>query len=95
MKRKFIVILICILGTLTIGYKFINENLKFILNAQSAPAFQLPKGAKVVLGKYNNKEIVWDIGNNDNKGSYVLMSSKPLVNATSKRCEQRKLLFKI
>ncbi len=81
MKRKFIVILICILGTLTIGYKFINENLKFILNAQSAPAFQLPKGAKVVLGKYNNKEIVWDIGNNDNNGSYVLMSSKPLVNA--------------
>ncbi|MCI8431478.1 MAG: hypothetical protein HFI16_14710, partial [Lachnospiraceae bacterium] len=84
MKRKFIVILICILGTLTIGYKFINENLKFILNAQSAPAFQLPKGAKVVLGKYNNKEIVWDIGNNDNNGSYVLMSSKPIVDEIAK-----------
>ncbi len=79
MKRKFIIILMCIIGTVTISYKFINENLKFILNAQSAPTFQLPKGAKVVLGKYNNKEIVWDIGNNNNNGSYVLMSSKPIV----------------
>ena len=81
MKRKIIIILMCVLGTVTIGYKFINDNLKFILNAQSAPVFQLPKGAKVVLGKYNNKEIVWDIGNNNNNGSYVLMSSKPIVNS--------------
>ena len=49
-----------------------------MLHAQSAPAFELPKGSKVVLGVYNNKEIVWDIGNNNNSGNYVLMSSKPL-----------------
>ena len=61
-------------------YMYVNKEFQ-VMKAQSAPAFQLPKGSKVVLGKYNNKEIVWDIGNNDNNGSYVLMSSKPLVNA--------------
>ncbi|NBJ65456.1 hypothetical protein D5266_09775, partial [bacterium c-19] len=43
--------------------------------------FELPKGSKVILGKYNNKEIVWDIGNNDSNGNYVLMSSKPIVDS--------------
>ena len=81
MKRKVIIILMCLLSTVTIGYKFINENLKFVLNAQSAPVFQLPKGAKVVLGKYNNKEIVWDIGNDIN--DYVLMSSIPIKNMST------------
>ncbi|NBJ63812.1 hypothetical protein D5266_01215, partial [bacterium c-19] len=60
------------------------DNIGNILNAQSAPTFQLPKGAKIVLGKYNNKEIVWDIGNNNNNGNYVLMSSKPIQENFSK-----------
>ena len=55
--------------------------MKNIINAQSAPAFRMPKGSKVVLGKYNSKEVVWDIGNNENNGSYVLMSSKPIDDA--------------
>ena len=55
--------------------------MKNIVNAQSAPVFQLPKGAKVILGEFNNKELVWDIGNNDNNGKYVLMTSKPIVDS--------------
>ena len=69
------------MGWLFMIYIESNGFMNNIISAQSAPAFQLPKGAKVVLGKYNNKEIVWDIGNNNNNGSYVLMSSKPIVDS--------------
>ena len=66
------------MGWLFMIYIGSNDFMKNIIKAQSAPVFTLPKGAKVVLGKYNNREIAWDIGNNDNNGSYVLMSSKPI-----------------
>ena len=79
MLKKLITVLATILGVLSITYLYTSSNMRTTLNAQSAPVFTLPKGAKVVLGKYNNKEIVWDIGNNNNNGSYVLMSSKPIV----------------
>ena len=79
MIKKLITALTTILGVCIIGYMYFNSSMLTTLNAQSAPAFQIPKGAKVVLGKYNNKEIVWDIGNNNNNGNYVLMSSKPIV----------------
>ena len=81
MIKKLITALTTILGVSIISYMYFNSNMLTTLNAQSAPTFQLPKGAKVVLGKYNNKEIVWDIGNNNNNGSYVLMSSKPIVDS--------------
>ena len=80
MKKMFIMF-ICLLSSLSVAYMYHNSSITSFLNAQSAPAFTLPKGSKVVLGKYNNKEIVWDIGNNNNNGSYVLMSSKPIVDA--------------
>ena len=81
--KKFLIIFICLLSSLSIAYMYSKDNIGNILNAQSAPTFQLPKGAKVILGKYNNKEVVWDIGNNNNNGSYVLMSSKPIENNIS------------
>ena len=81
MLKKVISALIMIIALSVIVNIYMNGNMHSFLNAQSAPTFSLPKGSKVILGKYNNKEIVWDIGNNDNNGSYVLMSSKPLVNA--------------
>ena len=81
--KKFLIIFICLLSCLSVAYVYSKEYFGNILNAQSAPAFQLPKGAKVVLGKYNNKEIVWDIGNNNNNGSYVLMSSKPIASMST------------
>ena len=83
MWKKTFIIAACLLSCLSVAYVYSKEYFGNILNAQSAPAFQLPKGAKVVLGKYNNKEIVWDIGNNNNNGSYVLMSSKPIENNIS------------
>jgi len=82
--KKFLIIFICLLSSLSIAYMYSKDNIGNILNAQSAPTFQLPKGAKIVLGKYNNKEIVWDIGNNNNNGNYVLMSSKPIQENFSK-----------
>ena len=81
MLKKVITALIMIIGLSTITYIYANSSLLNTLKAQSAPAFQLPKGAKVVLGKYNSKEIVWDIGNNNNNGNYVLMSSKPIADS--------------
>ena len=77
MWKKVLLISICLISCSCI----INLSLIDTLHAQSAPTFQLPKGSKVVLGTYDNREIVWDIGNNDNNGSYVLMSSKPIVNS--------------
>ncbi len=77
--KKFLIIFICLLSSLSISYMYSKDNIGNILNAQSAPTFELPKGSKVILGKYNNKEVVWDIGNNNNNGNYVLMSSKPIV----------------
>ncbi len=77
MKNKTVLMLMCILGSVAISYIHMQGHLWSALYAQSAPTFQLPKGSKVVLGKYNNKEIVWDIGNNTN--DYVLMSSIPIV----------------
>ena len=62
-------------------YMYVNKEFQ-VMKAQSAPAFEIPKGAKVVLAKYNNNEIVWDIGNNVN--DYVLMSSKPIMNNIGK-----------
>ncbi len=79
MLKKVITALIMIIGLSTITYIYANSNLLNTLKAQSAPVFTLPKGAKVVLGKYNNKEVIWDIGNNNNNGNYVLMSSKLLL----------------
>ncbi len=76
MWKKLLITLIALTGIFTVGYAYYNLS----LDAATTP-FQLPKGAKVVLGKYNNKEIVWDIGNNNNNGNYVLMSSKPIVNS--------------
>lgn len=73
MWKKLLIVLIALTGTFTVGYAYYNLS----LDAATTP-FQLPKGAKVVLGTYNGNEIVWDIGNNDNNGSYVLMSSKPI-----------------
>ncbi|NBJ65404.1 cadherin repeat domain-containing protein, partial [bacterium c-19] len=80
MRKKILIISICLVSSILmmISSKGIMKN---IINAQSAPAFRMPKGSKVVLGKYNSKEVVWDIGNNDNNGSYVLMSSKPIDDA--------------
>ena len=83
MLKKIFVIVLCILGSLSIAYVYSKDNIENILNAQSAPVFTIPKGAKVVLGTYNGNEIVWDIGNNDNNGSYVLMSSKPITKMTT------------
>ncbi len=79
MLKKFIITLIMILGVFAVSFIYVSSNMSATLNAQSAPTFQLPKGAKVVLGKYNNKEVIWDIGNNNNNGNYVLMSSKLLL----------------
>ena len=61
MRKKIVMILICLAGCISI---MINTNgfMKNIVNAQSAPAFQLPKGAKVVLGEYDNKDVVWEVG---------------------------------
>jgi len=81
MFRKMITALSAILVVFAVAYIYTNSNMLTTLNAQSAPAFILPKGSKVVLGKYNNKEVVWDIGNNNNNGNYVLMSSKPIVDS--------------
>ena len=78
MNKKVLMMMLCLITSLTLGYMYGKEYMLSFLNAQSAPAFTLPKGSKVVLGSYNGKEIVWDIGNNDNNGSYVLMSSKPI-----------------
>ncbi len=74
MWKKFLVILIVLVGTFTAGYAYFN----YEMSAAVTP-FQLQKGQKVVLGKYNNKEVVWDIGNNTS--DYVLMSSKPIVDS--------------
>ncbi|MCI8851322.1 MAG: hypothetical protein HFE82_07275, partial [Erysipelotrichaceae bacterium] len=81
MKNKTVLMLMCILGSVAISYIHMQGHLWSALYAQSAPTFQLPKGSKVVLGKYNNKEIVWDIGNNTN--DYVLMSSKPIASMST------------
>ena len=78
MWKKLLIALIALTGTFTVGYAYYNLS----LDAATTP-FQLPKGAKVVLGTYNGNEIVWDIGNNDNNGSYVLMSSKPITKMTT------------
>ena len=78
MWKKTFIIAVCLLSSLSVAYVYCRDYFDNMLSANSVPVFQLPKGAKVVLGKYNNKEIVWDIGNNDNNGSYVLMSSKPI-----------------
>ncbi|MCI8851550.1 MAG: hypothetical protein HFE82_08485, partial [Erysipelotrichaceae bacterium] len=82
MWKKVLILITCLMGWLFMIYIESNGFMNNIISAQSAPAFQLPKGAKVVSGKYNNKEIVWDIGNNVN--DYVLMSSKPIVNNIGK-----------
>ena len=82
--KKLLIMFICLLSSLSVAYMYHNSSITSFLNAQSAPAFTLPKGSKVVLGKYNNKEIVWDIGNNNNNGNYVLMSSKPIQEDFSK-----------
>ncbi|MCI8851839.1 MAG: hypothetical protein HFE82_09990, partial [Erysipelotrichaceae bacterium] len=76
--KKTAVTVLCLISSLLVLYMYCNNDIISTLYAQSAPTFSLPKGSKVVLGKYNNKEIVWDIGNNNNNGSYVLMSSKPI-----------------
>ena len=76
MWKKVLVLIICMAGCIFMVYAGSNGFMKNIINAQSAPTFQLPKGSKVVLGKYDNKEIVWDIGNHTS--DYVLMSSKPI-----------------
>ena len=83
MSKKVISVLIMIIALSVMVNVYVNGNMLSVLNAQSAPVFQLPKGAKVVLGTYNGNEIVWDIGNNDNNGSYVLMSSKPITKMTT------------
>ena len=74
MWKKLLIAFIALTGTFTVGYAYYN----YEMSAAVTP-FQLQKGQKVVLGKYNNREIVWDIGNNTS--NYVLMSSKPLVNS--------------
>ena len=79
--KKTAVTVLCLISSLLVLYMYCNNDIISTLYAQSAPTFSLPKGSKVVLGKYNNKEIVWDIGNNNNNGSYVLMSSKPIVDS--------------
>ena len=76
--KKILITSLCLMSSLLLLYVYAADSMMSILHAQSAPVFQMPKGSKVVLGKYNNREIVWDIGNNDNNGSYVLMSSKPI-----------------
>ncbi len=76
MLKKVLLATVCLLSSLFVLFMYIKSDIIGVLNAQSAPVFQLPKGAKVVLGKYNNREIVWDIGNNTS--DYVLMSSKPI-----------------
>ena len=81
MFRKMITALSAILVVFAVAYIYTSSNMLTTLNAQSAPVFQLPKGSKVILGTYNNKEVVWDIGNNNNNGNYVLMSSKPIVDS--------------
>ena len=74
-KRTLVIMLLALVGV-SMGFLYTNDLFKNSLNAASAPNFVLNKGSKVVLGKYNNKEIVWDIGNNTS--DYVLMSSKPI-----------------
>lgn len=81
MWRKVIITAVFLVCSLSISYLININDIKSTLYAQTAPVFELPKGAKVVLGKYNNKELVWDIGNNNNNGNYVLMSSKPIVDS--------------
>ena len=81
MKKKLFIILMCILGCAAISYNHIKNNSGTALFAQSSPTFQLQKGAKVILGKYNNREIVWDIAKNTN--TLLLMSSKPIANVQS------------
>ena len=76
MWKKLLVTLIVLVGTFTAGYAYFN----YEMNAAVTP-FQLQKGQKVVLGKYNNKEVVWDIGNNTS--DYVLMSSVPIESSMS------------
>ncbi len=78
MLKKVLLAAVCLLSSLFVLFMYIKSDIIGVLNAQSAPVFTLPKGSKVVLGKYDNKEIVWDIGNNNNNGNYVLMSSKPI-----------------
>ncbi|MCI9293453.1 MAG: cadherin repeat domain-containing protein, partial [Erysipelotrichaceae bacterium] len=84
MTKKLWSLLGCLICSIVVAYMYVGNEFFQQLNAQSAPTFNLPKGAKVVLGKYNNKEVVWDIGNNNNNGNYVLMSSKPIVNSIAK-----------
>lgn len=79
MWRKVIITAVFLVSSLSISYLININEIRSTLYAQTAPVFELPKGSKVVLSKYNNKEIVWDIGNNDSNGNYVLMSSKPIV----------------
>lgn len=81
MWKKLLVLLIALVGAFSVGYVYVNFNTE--MEAAVAPSFQLPKGAKVVLGKYNNNEVVWDIGNNNNNGNYVLMSSVPIESSMS------------
>lgn len=81
MKKRLFMIALCIFCSVTVAYMYTKSDVASILSAQSAPAFQLPKGSKVVLGKYNNKEIVWDLSN-DNNG-YELMISKPIASLST------------
>ena len=58
MLKKVLLATVCLLSSLFVLFMYIKSDIIGVLNAQSAPVFTLPKGSKVVLGKYNNKEIV-------------------------------------
>ena len=58
MLKKILMILTCLFSSFLIVYMYVSKDFQ-VMKAQAAPIFELPKGAKVFLGTYNNKEIVW------------------------------------
>ena len=75
MWKKFVILALSFIGLVTSGYAY------YVNQLEAATAFQLQKGQKVIIGSYNGKEVVWDIGNATN--DYVLMSSKPIENMST------------
>ena len=62
MWRKLRILLIAVIGITAIGN--VTQSMLFTIHGYT-PNFQLSKGAKIILGEYNNDEQVWDVGKVD------------------------------
>ena len=62
MWKKLRILLIAVIGITAIGN--VTQSMLFTIHGYT-PNFQLSKGAKIILGEYNNDEQVWDVGKVD------------------------------